>query len=60
MRSPKVTAFSNFQQIILGKNKENTLQKAHLTGKNKVSFQGKKIKKLIFNNIFQQELSKNT
>ena len=37
VRSPKITAFSNFQQVILGKIKEKTLQKPHLIEKDKAS-----------------------
>ena len=29
-RSPKITAFSNFEQVVLGKDKEKTLQKIHI------------------------------
>ena len=37
VRSPKITAFSNFEQVILGKIKEKTLQKPHLIEKDKAS-----------------------
>ena len=58
MRSAKITAFSNFEQVVLGKNKEKNLKKIHLIEKTKLHLKVKRLKTLFsttwFNDKYQE------